>query len=91
MELTTSEKIRIILKRRNMSVTTLAEKIDTTRQNLTNKLARDNFTETDLKDIAQALDCSFGSSFKFNDTGEEIQEVLLCFQKAGFQILNMVQ
>lgn len=72
MELTTSEKIRIILKRRNMSVTTLAEKIDTTRQNLTNKLSRDNFTETDLKDIAQALDCSFNSSFKFNDTGEEI-------------------
>lgn len=72
MELTTSEKIRIILKRRGVSITELAETISTTRQNLTNKLTRDNFTESDIKAIAQALDCSFKSTFVLNDTGEEI-------------------
>lgn len=72
MELTTSEKIRIILKRRGVSITDLAKTISTTRQNLNNKLTRDNFTESDLKAIAQSLDCSFKSTFVLNDTGEEI-------------------
>lgn len=71
MELTTSEKIRILIKRRGISITDLAESVSTTRQNLTNKLTRDNFTESDLKAIAQDLDCSFKSTFVMNDTGEE--------------------
>ena len=70
MNLTTAEKIRILLKRKNMSITVLAEKIGTTRQNLTNKLSRDNFTEKDLKEIAAALDCIYKSSFITNDTNE---------------------
>jgi len=70
MNLTTAEKIRILLKRKNMSVTSLSEKIGTTRQNFTNKLSRDNFTEKDLKEIANALDCTYKSSFITNDTNE---------------------
>jgi hypothetical protein len=33
---------------------------------------RDNFSEKELKEIAAALDCTFETAFKMNDTGEEI-------------------
>lgn len=54
--LKTSEKIRLLLKRKSMSVTELSEKIGTTRQNLTNKLSRNNFNERDLINISKALE-----------------------------------
>ena len=57
MQLTVSEKIRIILGRRNLTITDLAAKLGTSRQNLTNKLNRDNFTEKDIMQIAAALNC----------------------------------
>ena len=72
MQLKTSEKIKVIIGRRNMTISDLATRIGTSRQNLTNKLTRNNFSEKELKDIAQALNCSFDISFVFNDTGESI-------------------
>lgn len=70
MQLTASEKIRIILKRRNLTITALAAKIGTSRQNLNDKLARDNFTEKDIQQIAAALNCSCETIFTLNDTGD---------------------
>lgn len=72
MDLTTSEKIKILLGRRNQTISQLATQLGTSRQNLTNKLTRDNFSEKELRDIATALDCQFKSTFTLNDTGEEI-------------------
>ena len=72
MPLTMGEKIKIILKRRNMTLAQLAEKTGQSRQNMSNKMSRDNFTEKDLKEIAAALDCTFTAGFIMNDTGEEI-------------------
>lgn len=72
MPLTFGEKIKIILGRRNMTHAQLAEKTGQSRQNISNKMRRDNFTEKDLKEIAAALDCTFSVTFKLNDTGEEI-------------------
>ena len=72
MVLTMGEKIKIILKRRNMTLAQLAERIGQSRQNLSNKMSRDNFSEKELYEIAQALNCSYFASFKMNDTGEEI-------------------
>lgn len=66
----TNEKIRILLKRKNLTVTELSEKIGTTRQNLTNKLARNNFNENDLKLIASALNCTINITFQDVDSGE---------------------
>ena len=60
----TNEKIRILLKRKEMTITELAEKTKTTRQNMTNKLNRNNFSENDLKDIAKALECDLILEFK---------------------------
>ena len=72
MPLTTGEKIKIILNRRNMTLAQLAEKTDQSRQNMSNKMSRDNFAEKELYDIAKALGCTFEASFTMIDTGEQI-------------------
>lgn len=72
MPLTIGEKIKIILNRRNMTLAELAEKTNQSRQNMSNKMSRDNFSEKDIIDIAKVLDCTFTSEFVFNDTGEKI-------------------
>lgn len=72
MPLSMSEKIKIVLGRRNMTLGELAERTGQTRQNLSNKISRDNFTEKELRRIAEALECSYFAGFTLNDTGENI-------------------
>lgn len=72
MDITMSEKIKILLGRRNMTLGVLAERTGQSRQNLSNKMARDNFTQDDLKIIAEALGCRYKSTFVLLDTKEEI-------------------
>jgi transcriptional regulator with XRE-family HTH domain len=67
-----SEKIRIVLIKRKMTISSLAEKLNTSSQNLSGKLSRDNFNENELSEIANALDCTFEATFTLNDTGEKI-------------------
>ena len=68
-----TEKIRILLvKRGNMSEAELARKLGVSPQNLNNKMKRDNFTESDLRDIAAALNCEFEVCFRLSDTGETV-------------------
>ena len=70
--MTISEKIRLLARRRGLTVTALAGKIKMTRQNLSMKLKNDNFTVKELQEIAVALNCSFDSVFVMNDTGEKV-------------------
>ncbi len=72
MPLTIGEKIKVILGRRNMTLAQLAEKTGQTRQNLSNKMSRDNFSEKEVEEIAAALNCSFSFEFVMNDTGEHV-------------------
>lgn len=72
MPLTIGEKIKVILGRRNMTLAQLAEKTGQTRQNLSNKMSRDNFSEKEVEEIAVALNCSFSFEFVMNDTGEHV-------------------
>lgn len=66
-----AEKIRILLvKRGNISEAELARRMGISPQNLHNKMKRDNFTETDLAEIAAALDCTVSINFQMKDTGE---------------------
>ena len=68
-----SERIRILLvKRSNISESELARRLGISPQNLHNKMKRDNFTEKDLMDIADVLDCDYQASFTLRDTGEVI-------------------
>ena len=72
MSLTMSEKIKIVLKRRGMTMGELAEKTGQTRQNLSNKMTRDNFPEKELRQIAEALDCELEAYLVMKDTGEKV-------------------
>lgn len=70
--LTAGEKIRVILKRRNMKITDLARILETTQSNISDKLKRDNFNENDLRQIAAALNCDYEAVFTLTDTNERI-------------------
>lgn len=72
MSLTMGEKIKIMLKRRNMTLAQLAEKTGQSRQNMSNKMSRDNFSEKELLTIADVLGCTYHAGFIMNDTGEEV-------------------
>ena len=70
--LETSEKIRLLLKRKGKTVTELAGDLGTSRQNMTNKLNRNNFSENELINIAEALNCSLVLEFEDKDTKERL-------------------
>lgn len=72
MSLTIGEKIKVILSRRNMTLAELSEKTGQSRQNMSNKMSRDNFSEKEVCEIAKALDCTFETTFTMNDTGEKV-------------------
>ena len=72
MSLTMGEKIKVILNRRDMTIAQLAALTGQSRQNLSNKIARDNFSEKELRELAKALNCSFSAEFIMNDTSERI-------------------
>ena len=72
MSLSMGEKIKVILARRGMTITDLAKAVGTSRQNLTNKFSRDNFSEKELLEIAAAINCTYKAEFILNDTGESV-------------------
>lgn len=72
LPLTMGEKIKVLIDRRGITITELAKRLGTSRQNMTNKFARDDFSEKELKSIAEKLGCEFIGAFKMNDTGEVI-------------------
>ena len=67
-----SEKIRITLLKRKISITDLANTLGTSQSNISNKLKRDNFSEKELNQIADILNCDFKGTFIMRDTREEI-------------------
>lgn len=72
MVLSTSEKIKIMMKRRKMTLKDLAENTNQSSSNLSNKLSRDNFAENEIREIASALDCEYETFFVMRDTGEKL-------------------
>lgn len=67
-----SEKIKILLVKRKKSVTDLAKALNTSSQNLSNKLRNDNFREEELREIAEVLNCDLDIAFTLRDTGEKV-------------------
>lgn len=70
MKITVAEKLRIIMARRDINMTKLAELSGQTRQNLSNKFSRGNFTESDIEALANALGCSVDIRFILPDGSE---------------------
>ena len=75
VNLTFGEQVKIVLSRKGMTIKHLAEEIENktgkkmSRQNLTQRLGRDNFQEKDMRMIAEILGCKFQLSIM--DFGEE--------------------
>lgn len=67
MKLTVAEKIRLIMKRKGMTMGELAEATGKTRQNLSNKMTRGNFTEKDIQELSLALGCTAEILFHLPD------------------------
>lgn len=76
-DLTFGEQVKIMLSRKNMTIKQLAEMIEErtgkamSRQNLTQRLSRDNFQEQDMRLIAAILGCPFRLSIFPADDIEE--------------------
>ena len=71
--LTTVEKIKVIMKRNNFTMTELANQLNCSRQNLSNKMSRNNFDERELTAIARGLGCELEINFVNRETGEKIE------------------
>lgn len=71
MDLTVSEAIKVIAKRKGMTLKDVATATNQTRQNLCNKMGADDFRESEIRDIAAVLGCSVTIRFVDNQTGEE--------------------
>ncbi|MDO5783563.1 MAG: helix-turn-helix transcriptional regulator [Eubacteriales bacterium] len=67
-----TKKIKTILIERNMTIKELSDKLGYEGSYLYNKLARDKMTETELRMIADALNCDYDGIFTFRDTGKQI-------------------
>ena len=67
MSLTIGEKIKVIMNRQGMNMTDLAAKTKQTRQNLSNKMTRDNFTEKETRAMAEALGVDVEIKFRLPD------------------------
>jgi len=67
-----AQKIRILLvKKNNISEAELASRLKTSNSNFNQKMKRDNFSERELREIAEVLGCDVKISFVDRQTGEE--------------------
>lgn len=95
LDLTFGEQVKIVLSRKGMTIKELAEIIEAetgkkmSRQNLTQRLGRDNFQEQDMRMIAKILDCPFqlnildeDQSIESNYNEKEEEQVLKKRKKA---------
>lgn len=91
-DLSFGEQVKIILSRKGMTIKELAEQIEAatqkkmSRQNLTQRLGRDNFQEKDMRMIAAILGCPFQLSIFPLENGagekaEPMEELLLKYVK----------
>ena len=75
-DLTFGEQVKIVLGRKGMTIKELAETIEKetgkkmSRQNLTQRLGRDNFQEQDMRLIASILGCPFQLSIMSGEIAE---------------------
>ncbi len=67
-----ADKIKIVLIKKKLSVKDLSNKLGCSSANISHKFKRDNFSEKELAEIANALDCDFEAGFVIRETGEKV-------------------
>lgn len=63
MYMTAGEKLRALMGRQKMSMGEMAEKTEQSRQNLSNKMKRDDFSEKEIVKMAAALGLTINIQF----------------------------
>lgn len=80
VNLTFGEQVKIILSRKGMTIKQLAELMEQhtgkpmSRQNMTQRLGRDNFQEQDMRLIAEILGCKFQLSIMDEEENKIVPE-----------------
>lgn len=69
----TSEQLKILCVKLNMSVSELARRCGKSPQAFSQKMKRESFTPADLKEIASAVNCKYETAFILPD-GERVTE-----------------
>lgn len=72
MSMNAAEKIRTLMTRKNVSMGEMAEKTGQSRQNLSNKMKRGNFSEKELIAMAEVLGCTVNIQFVAEDGTVEL-------------------
>lgn len=72
MILSAAKKIKILLVERELTLTDLAKMLNKSPSTLSGKMTRDNFTEKDLKQIADLLDYDYEAVFTDRKSGRKV-------------------
>ncbi len=67
-----AKKIKMLLVEREITLTELSKRLNKTVSTMSGKMARDNFSEKDLKEIADILNYDYEAVFTDRDTGKQI-------------------
>lgn len=96
INLTFGEQVKIVLSRKGMTIKDLAEQIEKrtgkkmSRQNLTQRLGRDNFQEQDMRMIANILGCSFQLSILASAEAAEKAAVVEEVPPTGIELQKLL-
>ena len=71
MEMTIEEKIRTIMRRRDMTINSLAEQTGQSRQRIHQAFRTDSYSVAWLEKVADALGCRVEILFTDKETGEK--------------------
>lgn len=63
MSMSAGEKIKTIMGRQKVSMGEMADKTGQSRQNLSNKMKRDDFSEGEIRKMAAVLGCTVNVQF----------------------------
>ncbi len=67
-----AKKIKILLIERDMTLTDLSKRLNKSLSTMSGKMSRDNFSEKDLKKIADVLNYECDIVFTDKETGKTI-------------------
>lgn len=67
-----AKKIKMLLVEREMTLTDLSKLLNKSLSTMSGKMTRDNFSEKDLKEIAELLNYHYEAVFTDKETGKQI-------------------
>lgn len=67
-----AKKIKMLLVEREMTLTDLSKLLNKSLSTMSGKMTRDNFSEKDLKQIANMLNYDYEAVFTDKQTGKQI-------------------